>query len=80
MTFLTGWGLGLCTPAAFCIWWRSWTGRRAMSWRGGCRTPWMAGFCVEALSRYGKPEIFNTDQGSRNAPDEADLPLPACQN
>ena len=21
MTFLTGRGLGLCTPAAFCIWW-----------------------------------------------------------
>ena len=36
---------------------------------GGCRTPWMSGFCIEALnealSRYGKPEIFNTDQGSQ---------------
>ena len=41
MTFLTGRGVGLCTPTAFCIWWRSWTGRRAMSWRGGCRTPWI---------------------------------------
>ena len=40
-----------------------------MFWHGGCRTPWDAGFCVEALnealSRYGKPEIFNTDQGSQ---------------
>jgi putative transposase len=28
-----------------------------------------AGFCIEALEealqRYGKPEIFNTDQGSQ---------------
>ncbi len=22
-------------------------------------------FCVEALARYGRPEIFNTDQGSQ---------------
>ena len=26
--------------AAFCIWWRSWTGRAATSSHGGCRTPW----------------------------------------
>ena len=24
-----------------------------------------AGFCVEALTRHGQPEIFNTDQGSQ---------------
>src|ERR1700710_3151592 len=24
-----------------------------------------ADFCVEALARFGKPEIFNTDQGSQ---------------
>jgi putative transposase len=32
-----------------------------------------AEFCVEALdealSRHGRPEIFNTDQGSRNYPE-----------
>lgn len=28
--------------AAFCIWLRSWTGRRARCCPGGCRTPWMS--------------------------------------
>ena len=40
---------------------------RPPSVRGPCRTD--AGFCVEALQeameRYRKPEIFNTDQGSQ---------------
>jgi len=35
---------------------------------GGCPTPWTADFCVaaleDALARYGKPEIFNTDQAA----------------
>ena len=34
-----------------------------------CRSRWEAGFCIEALEeaigKYGKPEIFNTDQGSQ---------------
>jgi len=49
---------------AFCIWWQSWIGiRKVLTW-------WLsnkldASFCVEALeeviSKYGKPEIMNTD-------------------
>ena len=49
--------------------WPSWTGRAARYWHGGCRTPWEANFCVaalgEAIATHGKPDIFNTDQGSQ---------------
>src|SRR6478672_9731973 len=41
-----------------------WTGRHVVFCRGGCRSR-----CVEtledALARHGKPDIFNTDQGSQ---------------
>ena len=41
--------------------------RRVLSWRLSITTE--AAFCVEtlqdALARYGKPDIFNTDQGSQ---------------
>ena len=44
-----------------------WFSRRALSWR--VSTTMEADFCVEAveeaLARYGKPDIFNTDQGSQ---------------
>jgi putative transposase len=44
-----------------------WFSRRALSWRVSITME--ADFCVEAveeaLSRYGKPEIFNSDQGSQ---------------
>jgi putative transposase len=44
-----------------------WATRRVLSWR--LSNTMDAQFCVEALnealSRYGKPEIFNTDQGSQ---------------
>ena len=44
-----------------------WFSRRALSWRVSITME--ADFCVEAveeaLVRYGKPEIFNTDQGSQ---------------
>ena len=44
-----------------------WATRRVLSWR--LSNTMEAGFCVEALDeaieRYGKPEIFNTDQGSQ---------------
>lgn len=44
-----------------------WFSRRALSWRVSITME--ADFCVEAveeaLARYGKPEIFNTDQGSQ---------------
>jgi putative transposase len=44
-----------------------WTTRHVLSWR--LSNTMDAGFCVEALkealARYGKPEIFNTDQGSQ---------------
>ena len=44
-----------------------WFSRRVLAWR--LSIPMEAAFCVEALeealARYGKPEIFNTDQGSQ---------------
>jgi putative transposase len=44
-----------------------WFSRRVLSWRLSITME--AGFCVEAveeaLTRHGKPEIFNTDQGSQ---------------
>ncbi len=44
-----------------------WATRRVLSWRLSITME--AAFCVEtledALARYGKPEIFNTDQGSQ---------------
>ena len=44
-----------------------WATRHVLSWR--LSNTMDAGFCVEALqealSRYGRPEIFNTDQGSQ---------------
>jgi putative transposase len=44
-----------------------WFSRRVLSWRVSITIE--AAFCVEALeealARYGKPDIFNTDQGSQ---------------
>jgi putative transposase len=44
-----------------------WYSRKVLSWR--LSNSMDAGFCVEALeealSKYGKPEIFNTDQGAQ---------------
>jgi putative transposase len=44
-----------------------WSTRRVLSWR--LSNTLTAGFCVEALvealARFGKPGIFNTDQGSQ---------------
>ncbi|MGO7042261.1 IS3 family transposase [Rhizobium acaciae] len=44
-----------------------WFSRRVLSWRLSITME--AAFCIEAveeaLARYGKPEIFNTDQGSQ---------------
>ena len=44
-----------------------WFSRRVLSWRVSITME--AAFCIEALedalARYGKPEIFNTDQGSQ---------------
>lgn len=44
-----------------------WYSRKVLSWR--LSNTMDTGFCVEALEeaivRYGKPEIFNTDQGSQ---------------
>ena len=46
---------------------KDWTTRRVLSWR--LSNTLDARFCTEALSealeRYGRPEIFNTDQGSQ---------------
>ena len=44
-----------------------WATRKVLSWR--LSSTMDVGFCVEALgealARYGRPEIFNTDQGSQ---------------
>src|SRR5690606_27689628 len=44
-----------------------WASRKVLSWR--LSNTMDADFCVaaleEALARFGKPEIFNTDQGSQ---------------
>ena len=44
-----------------------WFSRKVLAWRVSISME--ADFCVEALeealARYGKPEIFNTDQGSQ---------------
>ena len=44
-----------------------WYSRKVLSWR--ISNSMDAGFCVDcledALSQYGKPEIFNSDQGSQ---------------
>ncbi len=44
-----------------------WASRKVLAWRI-CNTL-TTDFCIEALQeaigRYGKPEIFNTDQGSQ---------------
>lgn len=44
-----------------------WTTRKVLAWR--LSNTMDASFCVaaleEALARFGKPEIFNTDQGSQ---------------
>ena len=44
-----------------------WVTRKVLSWR--VSNTMDADFCIEALEealeRFGKPEIFNTDQGSR---------------
>jgi putative transposase len=49
-----------------------WATRRVLSWR--LSNTLTAGFCVEALSealaRFGKPEIFNSDQGSQFTSEE----------
>ena len=54
---------GFIYLAAVMDWWT----RRVLSWRVSITLE--ADFCIEALEeamlRYGKPEIFNTDQGSQ---------------
>jgi putative transposase len=49
-----------------------WATRRVLSWR--LSNTLTAGFCVEALNealaRFGKPGIFNTDQGAQFTSDE----------
>ena len=49
-----------------------WATRRVLSWR--LSNTLTAGFCVEALSealaRFGKPDIFNTDQGAQFTSEE----------
>ena len=53
----------------FVIWplCSNWLSRRVLSWRVSITME--AAFCVEtiedALARHGKPDIFNTDQGSQ---------------
>ncbi len=46
---------------------KDWFSHRVLSWRLSITME--AAFCVEtredALTRYGKPDVFNTDQGSQ---------------
>src|SRR5258705_836923 len=55
-----------------------WATRRVLSWR--LSNTLTARFCVEALgealARFGKPSIFNTDQGSQFTSDEFTQTLP----
>jgi len=61
-----------------------WFSRRVLSWRLSITME--AAFCVEtledALARYGKPNIFNTDQGSQftGKPSPARLSATALQS
>lgn len=54
---------GFCYLVAIVDWFT----RRVLSWRPSIRMD--TAFCIEALeealARYGKPEIFNSDQGSQ---------------
>jgi putative transposase len=54
-----------------------WYSRRVLSWR--LSNTLDSSFCVdaleEALARYGKPEIFNTDQGAQFTADAFTWPL-----
>lgn len=47
-----------------------WASRRVLAWR--LSNAMEADFCIEALkevmTRHGRPEIFNTDQGIQTAP------------
>jgi putative transposase len=59
-----------------------WASRAVLAWR--LSNTMDVSFCVsaleEALTRFGKPEIFNTDQGSQftSAPSPARWPPPGC--
>jgi putative transposase len=52
-----------------CIWWQSSSGRVERCWPWRLSNTMDTGFCVaaldEALARFGKPDIFNTDQGTQ---------------
>lgn len=54
-----------------------WYSRRVLAWR--LSNTLQSGFCVEALEqalrRFGKPEIFNTDQGSQFTSEQFTRPL-----
>jgi putative transposase len=57
-----------------------WYSRRVLSWR--LSNTMDSAFCVaaleEALSRFGKPEIFNTDQGAQFTSEAFTKPLREC--
>lgn len=54
-----------------------WYSRRVLAWR--LSNTLQSGFCVEALEqalrRFGKPQIFNTDQGSQFTSEQFTRPL-----
>ena len=51
------------------IWSQSWIGRRAKCCPGGFQIGWTPAFTLKnwkkAIAKYSKPEIMNTDQGSK---------------
>ncbi len=40
-----------------------WAIRRGLAWR--LSNTMEVDYCIEAIGRHGRPEIFNTDQGSQ---------------
>ena len=76
-------GRGPRSPAASCTWW-DWASRAVLSWR--LSNTMDVSFCVaaleEALLRFGKPQIFNTDQAASSPawPSPARLNGPASKS
>jgi putative transposase len=56
-----------CVAASYLVAIMDWVSRKVLVWR--LSNTMDAEFCVaaleEAIARYGKPDIFNTDQGSQ---------------
>jgi hypothetical protein len=75
MSLIDGeWKLGGPGVAGACCWGVAASARQDVAkprrcWPGGCQNTIDVAFCIDALdetlARFGRPEIFNTDQGSQ---------------